>query len=301
MDLNEQTNAEEWRAGWAEVVNAVWEQRNISERVDHRSYERQGEQVPTIHLGVVASQMEKRGIDTERGNMNREIEVTNQRLRQLRAQLVKLQNWLKEEAANTEPPTLTEVIQGILERREQAGQSGRFPYVLNSKGVSKMLDFLQENNITDMAGLDKKVKSMFAKQADIRGDLKFAEQRMKTLDENIQQAGIYLAHKELYAQYRKLKPRKQPKFYEEHHADLMMFEAAARYLKGVVNGQTTLPTSAWNKERDELAVERSRLNREYGSLKGEVAEVWQIQRSIHDIVREENRRAQPQRAQGMEI
>ena len=53
-----------------------------AERVDHRSYERQGiDQIPTVHLGVVASAMEKRGIRTERGDLDREIEVTNERLR----------------------------------------------------------------------------------------------------------------------------------------------------------------------------------------------------------------------------
>lgn len=63
--------------------------------------------------------MEKRGIRTERGNLNREIEVTNQRLRQLKARISKLQNWLKEEAANTEPPTpLADVIRGVLSKRE---------------------------------------------------------------------------------------------------------------------------------------------------------------------------------------
>jgi uncharacterized protein YeeX (DUF496 family) len=49
----------------------------------------------------------------------REIEVTNQRLRQLKARISKLQNWLKEEMQNNELPTLADVIQGILSRREQ--------------------------------------------------------------------------------------------------------------------------------------------------------------------------------------
>jgi len=99
------------------------EKLNHTERIDHRSYERQGiEQIPTVHLSVAAFQMEKRGIRTECCNLNREIEVTNQRLRQLKARLVKLQNWMKEEAENTASPTLADVIQGILSRREQTGK-----------------------------------------------------------------------------------------------------------------------------------------------------------------------------------
>jgi len=70
-------------------------------------YERQGvDQIPTIHLGAAAFQMERRGIRTERGDINREIEVTNQKLRQLKARINKLTVWLKEEADNPTPPTL---------------------------------------------------------------------------------------------------------------------------------------------------------------------------------------------------
>ena len=83
-----------------------------------RSYERQGiDQIPTVHLGVAASAMEKRGIRTERGDLNQEIEVINQKLRQLKARISKLQKLLKKEQENTEPPTLADYVQGILSRR----------------------------------------------------------------------------------------------------------------------------------------------------------------------------------------
>jgi hypothetical protein len=85
MDWNEQTKAEEWRAGWADVVNAALERQGLEERIDHRSFLRQGkEEIPAVHLGVSAAQMERKGIPTERGNINHEIEVSNRLLRQLR-------------------------------------------------------------------------------------------------------------------------------------------------------------------------------------------------------------------------
>ena len=104
-DWNEQTKAEEWRAAWADAVNVVLEGQTLSGRVDHRSYERQGvEQVPTVHMGVAATQMERKGIATERGKMNREIAVTNKQLRQLHARLNRLKDWLKEANAPAAPP-----------------------------------------------------------------------------------------------------------------------------------------------------------------------------------------------------
>ena len=100
MDWNEPTKAEEWWAAWADSVNTVLEQQNISERVDHRSYQRQGvEQIPTVHMGVAATQMEQRGIITDRGDMNREIVTRNGLLRQLMAKIKQLKDWLKEAVA----------------------------------------------------------------------------------------------------------------------------------------------------------------------------------------------------------
>lgn len=178
-DWNNRDNTEIWRQGWADLCNQYLEQNNHTERIDHRSYERQGiDQIPTVHLGVAASAMEKRGIKTEQGNINREIEVTNKTLRQLKARITKLQNWLKEETENTETPTLADYIGDILSRRVQAGKSERSQSVYNLKDASNMLNFLQDNQIMDMAGLDKKFKSMIGKQSDIRDKLKPIERRL---------------------------------------------------------------------------------------------------------------------------
>jgi ATP-dependent exoDNAse (exonuclease V) alpha subunit len=84
VDWNSPNRAEDWRAGWADAINSEFERLGIPERVDHRSYERQGiEQIPTIHMGVVAAQMERKGIATERGDINREIAIKNGLLRQI--------------------------------------------------------------------------------------------------------------------------------------------------------------------------------------------------------------------------
>jgi len=214
---NEQTKAEEWRQGWADTANRYLVMHSGTHiKIDHRSYKRQGiDQIPTIHLGVAAHQMEKRGIRTERGNINREIEVNNRNLRQLKARIVKLQNWLKEEPANTEPPTLAEMIQDILSRKTQDGKSNRSQSLYNLKDAANMLNFLTRNHIKDMAGLDKCFGDMIGRQQDIREKLKPIDRRLKTLDEHIKHSGNYKAYRgkkaqyeKLYAQYEILKKRK---------------------------------------------------------------------------------------------
>ena len=185
-----------WRGAWADMCNQFLERGNHAERIDHRSYARQGiDQIPTIHLGVAAFQMERRGISTERGNLNREIEVTNSNLRQLKARLVKLQSWLKAESANTEPPTLADYIQDILSRKAQEGKSQYTQSLYNLKDAANMLNFLTRHKVMDMAGLDDCCGGMIGRQQDIRDKLKPIDRRLKTLDEHIKQANIYLTHK----------------------------------------------------------------------------------------------------------
>ena len=63
------------RSDWAAKVNTELERRNIPQRVDHRSLKEQGvDRVPTIHEGG-ARKLEKRGIKTDRGKINREIKT----------------------------------------------------------------------------------------------------------------------------------------------------------------------------------------------------------------------------------
>ncbi len=90
-DWNESYKCEEWRSAWAEYVNNYLRIDGIKERVDHRSYQRQGvEQIPTIHLGPVASQMEKKGWISERGRINRQIKEDNRLLRSIKIKMSEL-------------------------------------------------------------------------------------------------------------------------------------------------------------------------------------------------------------------
>lgn len=106
-DWNEQSNMEVWREQWATTCNQAFERKGLAERVDHRSYARQGiEQEPTVHLGYVASSMEKRGRQSERGNINREILASNA---ELAADLDLLQRELESITAQLQEPPAQDI------------------------------------------------------------------------------------------------------------------------------------------------------------------------------------------------
>ena len=81
----------QWRESWAAAANLALEQSGREERIDHRSHAARGlEETPTIHEGVSARSIERKGIVSDRCELNRQIKVDNALLRQLKTELQKL-------------------------------------------------------------------------------------------------------------------------------------------------------------------------------------------------------------------
>ena len=98
--ITERWNSDEqlvlWRAAWADVANRHLERTGHEERIDHRSHAERGLlERPTVHEGVVARAMEKKGVISDRCELNRQIKADNALLRELRGQVKKLAQAVK--------------------------------------------------------------------------------------------------------------------------------------------------------------------------------------------------------------
>jgi len=80
-----------WRTYWAETMNRALEEIGSRERVDHRSHALRGlDEQPTIHEGVTARALEKKGIISERCELNRQIRKDNALLRRLKEMVAEM-------------------------------------------------------------------------------------------------------------------------------------------------------------------------------------------------------------------
>ena len=85
-----------WRKAWADTTNAHLERAGADARIDHRSHAERGlDEQPTIHEGVVARALEKKGIISDRCEINRQIKADNALLRELKATVKKLMQAVK--------------------------------------------------------------------------------------------------------------------------------------------------------------------------------------------------------------
>ena len=129
--ITERWNSDEqlvlWRAAWADVANRHLERTGHEERIDHRSHAERGLlERPTVHEGVVARAMEKKGIISDRCELNRQIKADNALLRELRGQVKKLAQAVK----NT-IPALAEAMERL------RGNMIIFRYQLRHIGMGK--------------------------------------------------------------------------------------------------------------------------------------------------------------------
>ena len=111
--IAERWNSEEqlvlWRAAWADVTNRHLETAGHEERIDHRSHADRGlTEQPTIHEGVVARALEKKGIVSDRCELNRQIKADNALLRELKTTAKKLM-----QAVKASVPALAEAMESL--------------------------------------------------------------------------------------------------------------------------------------------------------------------------------------------
>ena len=140
--ISERWNSEEqlvlWREAWANAVNRSLERYCFDERVDHRSFAEQGrDEQPTIHEGVIARALESKGIVSDRCELNRQIKRDNALLREIKAQVKKLL-----EAVKNTIPALAEAMESVREKmiifKYQLG------YILSGKRrLTKSLDVMK--------------------------------------------------------------------------------------------------------------------------------------------------------------
>ncbi len=293
VDWNNRENAEVWRRAWADLANEFLERNDCPERIDHRSYERQGiEQIPTVHVGVSATQMEKKGIVTERGELNRNIKAANRILREIRRLVRGLKDWLAElkerktallEAltkarAQASEPTIPQLLARYMEQRgeERADWTSKGKLkgaVSDFNKVQAAMEFLRQKEISTVETLDRQLDRISETAVAIRDSMRKAERRIKDIDTLLSHIANYEKYKPVYREYAAIGWKKQKeKFEEAHRGELDAYRAAARYVK------THLPGTSYS--RKELEAERKDLA---AALPGKRAELEAVQADVRTL------------------
>ena len=240
---DDRENTETWRKAWADILNKHLKHFSITQEyeVDHRSYKRQGvEQIPTIHLGVSAHQMEQKGIATERGNINREIQRANAQFKNINTQIQTAQEEKINAVPTTPPvevfpkPTRPKFIID-LENSIKAKDSPAYENwakIFNLQQMAQTLLYIQTNGYDSLQALQSVYRHTADSHNGMLEELKTTEGKIKDLQTLKRQAETYRKTAEVYKKY--TAPRQlsyfKNQYYEKHKKDIEAHKVAKSYI-----------------------------------------------------------------------
>ena len=129
----------------------------------------------------------------------------------------------------------------------------------NLKQMAQTVAYIQEHGYDSLEDFHTALDQASDQTSAARKSLKDTEQQLKDVKEQIHFTGQYLAYKNVYSDYRK--SHNKDKFYEEHRAELSLYDTALRTLKEKSGGNKLPSMKALYAEKDRL-IELQDLQRE---------------------------------------
>ncbi|WP_195217795.1 MobQ family relaxase, partial [Anaerococcus vaginalis] len=306
---NDKGNVEKWRESFSNLCNEYLAKNDIEKRVDHRSFKRQGiKQIPTIHLGASASAMERKGIRTEKGDINREIKKQNELLKNIGNEIKKITSWLagfkdklkesyreykdqsKKQIENESGLfNLYEYLSFYQEMQEnnRAGLSfygKRNKAIYDLKRYASGINYLRENKIKTISDLQGHINTLRSKNSEIYKTIKENSQKIEDLNKCLAYAKTVRKTKATYQEYESKKIFKES-FYKNNQKEIDQ-HIRARTLIEKISGKKNLREKEWLGEIKSLEDEISKLNTESEKIRERYKEINHIKYAVEVVNKE---------------
>ncbi|HEL0601599.1 TPA: MobA/MobL family protein [Streptococcus equi subsp. zooepidemicus] len=305
-DWNNRGNAEKWRENFATICNQYLEKNNLEKRVDHRSFERQGkEEIPTIHMGASASALERKGIETDKGNINREIKKHNSLVKAIRERISELTSWIgsllgslqskydeykqnkKDELENRaelfnlyEYISIYHDIQG--EKTKNLSYYGQIKKGnADLKRFVKAIYYLKDNDLKTIADLQEKIFELAKQSKKLSSDVQARTEKIKSLNQCISCASFIKENKKIYQEY-KNKTLLKESFYKSHKEEIDKYKMARRTIEKFT-GTSAVKINEWEKEIAKLEKEIETLNKDKIKIQDEFKQIDHIKYAVKTV------------------
>ena len=306
---NDKGNVEKWRENFSNLCNEYLAKNKIEKRVDHRSFKRQGiKQIPTIHLGASASAMERKGIRTEKGDINREIKRQNELLKNIGNEIKKITSWLasfkdklKESYKEYKDQSKKQIenesglfnlyeylsfYQEMQEnnRAELSFYGKRNKAIYDLKRYASGINYLRENKIKTISDLQGHINNLRSKNSEIYKTIKENSQKIENLNKCLAYAKTVRKTKATYQEYESKKIFKES-FYKNNQKEIDQ-HIRARNLIEKISGKKNLREKEWLGEIKNLEDEISKLNTESEKIRERYKEINHIKYAVEVVNKE---------------
>ena len=288
----------EWRRAWTEKVNEKFRECHMAARIDHRSYKEQGiDLIPTIHEGYEVRAMEKKGIKTVIGELNRAIRQFNQMFISLKESIQWMKTAyeeMKAELDRRQNPTLLESLQDYYDKRTQgrpplpnfyAEMKRRGKNLSNLQEFAKSINYLQTHKIETMEDLQERIDELNGVVSVSKKEISEKREQLKKLENLQKMVEVIKTNQLLIDEYNHFFfPKKREKYYQQHKKEINYYRKCERELKQHLDKNGKVPTARWKREKEELRSVIEELKADNQPYQDELAFVKKVQ-SCADIAR----------------
>ena len=324
-DWSSQENAKKWRKDLADTINAANERLGIALHWEHRSFKEQGiDKEPTIHIGAVANALERKGIQTERGNINREIIKNNLLLEQAKEMLMLARQELHSaqyatykstQIKSTAVSVKNEVMEMIAKVRERKGRldlpivSGKHLRKISDRTALQSADnaekFITTRKIDSFESLAKFTADREQKYSQLETVHLSKGQKLNRLKELSKMYALYAPIQATYKESQSLKGFAKMKYDKEHKDSLSKYPELKERMQSLLQNGEKITPKQWKAEIQSLQAEYDSIRKEQSKTATELAYAEVIsynrknlERELQNESRQQNR--QPGRAKRRE-
>ena len=240
----------------------------MAARIDHRSYKEQGiDLIPTIHEGYEVRAMEKKGIKTVIGELNRAIRQFNQMFVSLKESI----QWMKT----------------AYEEMKRRGKN-----LSNLQEFSKSINYLQTHQIETMDDLQERIEELNGVVSVSKKEISEKRKQLKELENLEKMVEVIKTNQPLIDEYNHFYfQKRREKYYQQHKKEINYYRKCERELKQHLDKNGKVPTARWKREKEELQAVIEELKADNQPYQEELAFVKKVQ-SCADIARRDREMAE---------
>ena len=298
---NDRGNCEIWRHEWEVMQNAALEKAGREERIDMRSFERQGiELVPTVHLGPAASALEKKGIHTELGDHNRIVKAVNALLIAIKNKLKALLEWMTEltdiisdqqklESLGDFP--LLSVLMAYYDLREKERWDWKYP-ARNKAGINDLkekaavLSYMKDHGIYSINDFARLLNATSSKIREMESGKKAKEKHIRDIDAIMDAVKTLKELNPIREKYNGIHFAKSKEKYRQEHAEELDRIDKANRLLHKLNVTLPINSKTLRAESAQLRAEVEDMLPELENVKADLDEQMKIRSHVRKVLPE---------------
>ena len=300
-----------------QIISKIKAESRETAHWEHSSFKEQGiDREPTIHIGAVANALERKGIQTERGNINREIIKNNMLLEQEKEMLMLAKQELHSaqyaKIKSTAASVKNEVMEMIAKVRERKGRpdlpivSGKHLRRISDRTALQSADnaekFITTRKIDSFESLAKFTEDREQKYQQLETVHLSKGQKLSRLKELSKMYALFAPIQSTYKESQSLKGFTRMKFDKGHKDSLSKYPELKEHMQSLLENGEKITPKQWKAEIQSLQSEYDSIGREQTKTATELAYAEVISYNKKNLERElQNESRQQNRQQNKTV